>query len=75
MGIVKILQYGLQLALGIFGFVKQKSDQETGRELQAGADAEATVKEATDAKSVDARDAGLTHDELVAKLRSPTNGP
>ncbi len=62
---------------GIFallGWAKQASDIQTGEHLQAGKDAEATVKEATDAKAIDARDAGLSDAALDAKLRRPASG-
>jgi hypothetical protein len=56
----------------ILNWKKQQSDQNIGRQIQANDDAQATIKEATDAQKIDAAVATDSRDALVNELRGPT---
>lgn len=57
--------------LGIaLGWMKQDSDQNIGKQLQAAADAQSTIKEAEDAQSIDSNVAGLSGSQLDDELRA-----
>ena len=59
--------------LGIaLGWVKQDSDQNIGKQLQAAADEKATIKEDDDAQKIDAAVADQSRVALIDELRDPS---
>lgn len=70
--IVSAVASGLKaLAIGL-GWLKQNSDQNIGKQLQAAADDQATIKEATNAQKIDSSVAGLSDGQLDDELRAST---
>jgi len=63
---------GLKIAAIALGWLKQNSDQNVGKQLQAAADDDATIKEASDAQKTDSSVAGVSGSELDDELRAST---
>lgn len=59
------------LAIGL-GWLKQNSDQNIGKQLQAAADDQASLKEDANAQKIDAAVSAESRTQLIDELRGPT---
>jgi hypothetical protein len=66
--ILSAVSNGLQLANKLASWAKQNSDQNTGKQLQAAADAQTTIQEAQDGQKIDAAVGDQSRDQLIADL-------
>jgi hypothetical protein len=56
------------------GWMKQASDQNIGKQLQAGTDAQASLQEDRNAQAIDASVGTESRAALIDELRGPTAG-
>lgn len=70
--IISAVASGLKaLAIGL-GWLKQNSDQNIGKQLQAAADDQTSLKEDANAQKIDAAAAAESRTQLIDELRGPT---
>ena len=67
--IFSVVASGLKILATALGWIKQTSDQNIGRQLQAAADAQATIKEDADAQKIATAVSAMSDADLDNELR------